>query len=150
MRWPRPCGWTGSPDDAGSGQRLRERLAPDAHGIWWGRFEATTLGGSSPTCGPEEEQMNYRKRVVGFVLCVPLVASLLNAPPAHAAQHAVVVRMALTSVWSTPSPDPMGLTYDPRTRRLLISDSEVDEIPALWKGKNFFVARRKGALVAAR
>ncbi len=94
--------------------------------------------------------MNYSKRVVGFVLCIPLVAPLLNAPPAHAAQHAVVVRVSLTSVWSTPSPDPMGITYDPRTHRLLISDSEVDEIPALWRGKNLFVARRKGALFAAR
>jgi len=94
--------------------------------------------------------MNYSKRVVGFVLCIPLVAALLNAPPAHAAQHAVVVRVSLTSVWSTPSPDPMGITYDPRTHRLLISDSEVDEIPALWRGKNLFVARRKGALFAAR
>jgi len=94
--------------------------------------------------------MKYYKRVVGFVLCIPLVASLLNAPPAHAAQHAVVVRISLTSVWSTPSPDPMGITYDPRTHRFLISDSEVDEIPALWRGKNLFVARRKGALFAAR
>jgi len=94
--------------------------------------------------------MKHMKRLGRLVLCVPLVGLLLNPPPAQAAQHAVKVRVARTSVWSTPSPDPMGITYDPRTHRLLISDSEVDEIPALWRGKNFFVARRKGALVAAR
>jgi hypothetical protein len=44
----------------------------------------------------------------------------------------------------------MGITYDPRTHRLLIVDSEVDEMPSLWKGSNFFVVRRKGNLVAAR
>jgi hypothetical protein len=42
----------------------------------------------------------------------------------------------------------MGLTYNPRTKKLLISDSEVDEMPALWKGKNLFVAKRGGRLVA--
>jgi hypothetical protein len=42
----------------------------------------------------------------------------------------------------------MGLTYNPRTRKLLISDAEVDEMPALWKGKNLFVAKRGGRLVA--
>jgi hypothetical protein len=93
--------------------------------------------------------MNHLKRAVRLGLCVPVVASLLNAPPAHAA-HAVVVRVTLTSVWSTPSPDPMGITYDPRSRRLLISDSEVDEMPALWKGSNLFIAQRKGNLFARR
>jgi len=93
--------------------------------------------------------MKQLKRVARLGLCLPIVASLLNAPPAHAA-HAVAVRVTLTSVWSTPSPDPMGITYDPRTRRLLISDSEVDEMPALWRGSNFFIAGRKGGLFARR
>jgi sugar lactone lactonase YvrE len=93
--------------------------------------------------------MKLRKRLVPLVLCVPVVASLLNAPPAHAA-HASIVRVTLTSVWATPSPDPMGITYDPRTRRLLISDAEVDEIPGLWKGRNLFVAKRKGNLASSR
>jgi hypothetical protein len=93
--------------------------------------------------------MKHTKRLVPLVLCLPLLASLLNAQPAHAA-HAAVVRVTLTSVWATPSPDPMGITYDPRTQRLLISDAEVDEIPALWKGSNLFVTKRKGNLVAPR
>jgi len=44
----------------------------------------------------------------------------------------------------------MGITYDARTKRLLISDSEVDEMPALWKGRNLFVVKRKGNLVSSR
>ena len=67
-----------------------------------------------------------RKRLVPLVLCLPIAAALLSAPPANAAQGAIV-RVTLTSVWATPSPDPMGITYDPRTKRLLVSDSEVDD-----------------------
>ena len=90
-----------------------------------------------------------KKRLVPLVLCVPVAAALLSASPAHAA-HGAVVRVTLTSVWATPSPDPMGITYDSRTKRLLISDSEVDEMPGLWKGRNLFVVRRKGNLASSR
>ena len=89
------------------------------------------------------------KRSLRCALFVSVVCSLLpSAQPAAAATKASVVRVTLTSDWPTHSPDPMGLTYNPKTRKLLISDSEVDEIPALWKGKNLFVAKRGGRLVA--
>ena len=52
------------------------------------------------------------KRLIYICLCVPLV-SVLGVSPAHAATGKVV-RISLTSVWSTPSPDPMGITYDPQ------------------------------------
>ena len=90
-----------------------------------------------------------KKRLVPLVLCLPVAAALLSAPPAHAA-HGAIVRVTLTSVWATPSPDPMGITYDPRAQRLLISDSEVDEMPGLWKGRNLFVVKRKGNLLSSR
>ena len=91
------------------------------------------------------------ERILRSVLFVSVVCSLLpNTQPTAAATAGKVVRVSLTSTWSTPSPDPMGITYDPRTHRLLIVDSEVDEMPSLWKGSNFFVVRRKGNLVAAR
>ena len=93
--------------------------------------------------------MKPKKRLVPLVLCLPVAAAMLSAPPAHAAQGAIV-RVTLTSVWATPSPDPMGITYDPRAQRLLISDSEVDETPGLWKGRNLFVVKRKGNLVSSR
>jgi len=89
------------------------------------------------------------KKVLRTVLFVSVVCSLLpGTQPAAAATNAALVRVTLTSNWPTHSPDPMGLTYNPKTRKLLISDSEVDEIPALWKGKNFFVAKRGGRLLA--
>jgi len=88
------------------------------------------------------------KRLIYVCLCVPLVSAFGLSPVGAATGK--VVRISLTSVWSTPSPDPMGITYDPRTHRLLITDSEVDEMPSLWKERNFFVVRRKGNLVAAR
>jgi branched-chain amino acid aminotransferase len=46
----------------------------------------------------------------------------------------------LATWWSTKSPDPRGITYDRRTGKLIISDSEVDEGP-FWRGKNLFIVR---------
>ena len=91
------------------------------------------------------------KKVLHCALFVSIVCSLLpNGQPAAAATAGQIVRVTLTSSWPTHSPDPMGLTYNPMTKKLLISDSEVDEIPALWRGKNLFIARRGGGLFAAR
>jgi uncharacterized protein YjiK len=82
-------------------------------------------------------------------LCA-LTGSLLAAHPAIAATEGRLVRpLSRTSTWSTPSPDPTGLTYIPTTGRFLISDSEVEE-GALWRRKNLFFATRTGALVATR
>ena len=89
------------------------------------------------------------KKFLRCALFLSVVCSLVpSAQSAAAATKASVVRLALTSSWPTHSPDPMGLTYNPKTRKLLISDSEVDEIPSLWKGKNLFVAKRGGRLLA--
>jgi hypothetical protein len=89
------------------------------------------------------------KKVLRTALFVSVVCSLLpNTSPASAATKASLVKVTLTSDWQTKSPDPMGLSYNPRTKKLLISDAEVDEIPALWKGKNLFIAKRGGRLVA--
>jgi hypothetical protein len=89
------------------------------------------------------------KKALRIALFVSVLCPLLpNTQPAGAATAGSVIRVTLTSSWPTHSPDPMGLTYNPRAKRLLISDSEVDEMPALWKGKNLFVAKRGGSLVA--
>jgi hypothetical protein len=89
------------------------------------------------------------KRALRTALFVSVVCSLLpSTVPASAATKASLVRVTMTSSWPTKSPDPMGLTYNPRTKKLLISDAEVDEMPALWKGKNLFVAKRGGRLMA--
>jgi hypothetical protein len=41
----------------------------------------------------------------------------------------------------------MGIAYRASTGTLLISDSEVDEIPALWQGKNFFETSLDGTVI---
>jgi len=60
-----------------------------------------------------------------------------------------LVRVSSTATWTTPSPDPAGLTYDAKSKRLMVSDAEVDEGP-LSKGRNLFVVVRKGHLEATR
>jgi len=48
-----------------------------------------------------------------------------------------------TGAWaSKPSPDPSGITYS--GGKLVISDGEVEEIPALYKGANIFYASLTG------
>lgn len=54
-----------------------------------------------------------------------------------------VTRTIVTSEWSPPSPDPMGLTWDRAARRLLVVDSEVEET-ARWRGVNLFRMTRRG------
>ena len=89
------------------------------------------------------------KKALRTALFVSVVCSLLpNTQPASAATKASLIKLTLTSSWPTKSPDPMGLTYNPRTKKLLISDAEVDEMPALWKGKDVFVTKRGGRLAA--
>ena len=59
------------------------------------------------------------------------------------------VRKSSTATWLRPSPAPTGLTYDGKTKKLLVSDGEVDEGP-LWRGRNLFLAARDGHLRTAR
>jgi hypothetical protein len=59
------------------------------------------------------------------------------------------VRKSSTATWSTPSPAPTGLTYEAKSKKLLVSDGEVDEGP-LWQGRNLFLVARNGDLRAAR
>jgi sugar lactone lactonase YvrE len=88
-------------------------------------------------------------RVVRFALCAYLLAPLMIAQPANATASGQVIRVVATSKWPIPSPDPRGLAFDRRSHHLLISDSEVDTTPR-WRGRNLFIVRRTGRLVAAR
>ncbi|MEO7839325.1 MAG: hypothetical protein ABIU06_08245, partial [Anaerolineales bacterium] len=51
------------------------------------------------------------------------------------------------AAWSPSAPDPAGIDYWPLTGRLLIVDSEVDEMPPYWMGKNVFQSTTSGTLV---
>ncbi|HEY7507138.1 MAG TPA: hypothetical protein VH621_05990, partial [Nitrososphaera sp.] len=49
------------------------------------------------------------------------------------------------SKWNPPAPDTSGIDYDNVTNRLLISDSEVEEMP-IYQGKNVFGSTLSGSL----
>ncbi len=53
-----------------------------------------------------------------------------------------------TSLYMPPSPDPSGIAYLNTTGTLLISDGEVNEIPALYTGNNLFEITLGGSLLA--
>jgi hypothetical protein len=50
------------------------------------------------------------------------------------------------AVWNPSSPDPSGIDYWPPTGGLIIDDSEVDEMPPYFTGKNIFLSTLSGAL----
>ena len=52
------------------------------------------------------------------------------------------------AAWSPSAPDPGGVDYWPLTGRLLISDSEVEEMSNYWQGKNVFQSTTAGTLAS--
>ena len=56
------------------------------------------------------------------------------------------VRTVYTSAWKPPSPDPMGITYDWQNGKLLITDSEIDEM-SIFTGINYYEASPTGTLL---
>jgi len=60
-------------------------------------------------------------------------------------ETATLIATVMTSTWSPPSPDPSGITYDALHGRLVISDSEVEEM-TIYAGANLFESSRTGAL----
>jgi uncharacterized protein YjiK len=51
------------------------------------------------------------------------------------------------SAWNPSAPDPSGVEYWPATGRLLVSDSEVDEMSNYFTGKNVYETTLTGSLV---
>lgn len=75
-----------------------------------------------------------------------LMLITLSASSAGAVTEPTLLRIIETSRWRHPSPDPTGIAFLRSSRRLLVSDSEVDEIPRLWAGRNLFLTTRRGML----
>jgi hypothetical protein len=63
-----------------------------------------------------------------------------------ATDQATLVRTIDTSKFSVPSPDPAGITYLASSARLLVSDSEVDEM-SIFAGDNLFAVSLPGSLL---
>ena len=80
-------------------------------------------------------------------LVVAGTAALPLTSAGAATSTATLIRSTSTAAWGTPSPDPAGIAYDAARDRLVISDSEVDEMP-LYRGTNVFFSSRSGAQTA--
>lgn len=65
-----------------------------------------------------------------------------NVPPA-----ATLIRTINTASFARPSSDPTGIVYLPSENRFLVTDSEVEEIPAIFQGANLFYVNITGTLV---
>lgn len=58
-----------------------------------------------------------------------------------------LVNTILTNTWNPPSPDPAGIDYNNFTNRLVVSDSEVEEM-SIYQGKNVYHSSLSGSLQA--
>jgi len=69
-------------------------------------------------------------------------------PPGTTLLPATLVHIIDTSkaAWSPSAPDPAGVDYWPLTNKLLITDSEVEEMPNYFQGKNVFQSSTSGTL----
>ena len=85
---------------------------------------------------------------VSQIVELSLVAPMA-LPPGTTLLPTTLVNVIDTSnaAWSPSAPDPAGVDYWQLTGRLLISDSEVDEMPPYWQGKNVFQSTTSGTLV---
>lgn len=82
----------------------------------------------------------------GRIFELSLTPPLQTASSVSAMQSSLVNTIN-TNQFSPPSPDPMGLAYHSSSNKLLISDSEVEEMPPYWAGVNLFETTLPGSLM---
>ncbi len=109
-----------------------------------------------PDVPPRDRELSLCMRTspsMASALIAVLVMLVATGSSAHARAEAATLahpRVIKTWRWSRPSPDPTGLTFRRGARNLLVSDSEVDEIPALWRKRNLFITGQRGRLLRSR
>jgi hypothetical protein len=94
-----------------------------------------------------QRQGSVRTVLVAAAVTAGSVAVVAPADAAATLAAASVVRTVNTARFNPPSPDPTGIVYLPSRNRLLISDSEVDEV-RLFRNVNLFETTRAGAVRA--
>jgi hypothetical protein len=119
----------------------------DMIGVSLKDLRAMTFAPSAdPTDGAAEQSLYLADagdaQMTGRVIEMSLTAA---AAALAADQTATLVRTINTSQWSPPSPDPAGITYRASTGELIITDSEVDEMP-LYAGVNIWATSRTGVV----
>jgi len=100
-----------------------------------------------PTTRTAQYRSHLRRTLTVLAVFTALPVGALPAAQAAPAVTADLLSVTETSTWRSPSPDPTGLTFIRSTNRLLVSDSEVEEIPRLWEGGSLFTASRGGRLI---
>ena len=90
---------------------------------------------------------------VTLVIGVAWSAQLIATPMASADVVSVTIvrstplKTVGTTTFDPPAPDSSGIAFDPATGSLVISDSEVEEMPTLFAGKNVWRTTLAGAFV---
>jgi uncharacterized protein YjiK len=83
--------------------------------------------------------------LMAVIALLSTTTGLVHAAPSVI--QPVLVHTVLTSNFSSPSPDPSGITYNPKDGTLIISDGEVEEMPNLYAGINVFFITLSGQLL---
>ena len=98
---------------------------------------------SGSTLASDQRNTSQKGQIVELSLQAP--AAL---PSGTTVLPASLVRTFNTSnqAWNPSSPDPAGIDYWPAANRLVITDSEVDEMRAYWQGSNVFLSTTSGNL----
>ncbi|MPZ94179.1 MAG: hypothetical protein GEU96_04510, partial [Propionibacteriales bacterium] len=108
-------------------------------------LQAMTFGPSADTTDKASDQSLYvadagDQQQLGRVAELTLEPAALATAAAHTA---TLVATRDLSILSPPSPDSSGVAYNPTTERMIVSDSEVDEMP-IYAGANLFTITRQG------
>lgn len=90
----------------------------------------------------ENNPSSGKDRIIELTLLEPKQPNFSNY-----IEEATYVNTIYASEWSPPSPDPAGAAYIPPSNTLLISDSEVNEIPHLFTGVNIFETTLSGDVI---
>ena len=114
-------------------------------GLNTGRGAAPRLPGSSQVL----EEPSASSQSTGQILELSLIPAAA-LPSGTTLRPSTLVHIIDTSNagWNPSAPDPAGADYWPLTERLLIADSEVDEMPNYFTGANVFDATLSGTLVS--
>ena len=101
---------------------------------------------SDTTDSPQELNLYVADSDANSAGIVELSFAQLAAPATSNILLATLVNVIDTSLY--PSPDPAGITFIEGSNRLLISDSEINEIPTLFTGDNLFETSLPGSLLS--
>jgi hypothetical protein len=107
-----------------------------------GQLELSSTDNTNPTLAAGAQSAG---QIVELSFLAPLAL-----PPGTTVLPTTLVHIIDTSnaAWNPSAPDPAGVEYWPLTGRLLISDSEVEEMPPYWVGSNVFQSTTSGSLVS--